>query len=255
MKPFWKPMPYYYLRDKNKIMSFKKNDLSASIAAIKIYILICLFSNSDEYGNYCALLTYDQLSKYGALSRKLVRNGLKKLSEMELIDDEGIKKKKYYLVGVKRTGTSFSKTRFSSSLGFWAKMPFTGLVDDSGRVTAFEAMSNRSVVELNSLKLFLYLLSIRSKDDVFISVTLSKIKSKLAISFQEIMLSIAFMQSIGMIYKVNLGGNTISKYDEAFSIIFFVCGWEGLAWKPKYLSNEDFKDRVLNNIFPEFEKN
>ncbi|MBS2381330.1 hypothetical protein KFY88_25940, partial [Salmonella enterica subsp. enterica serovar 1,4,[5],12:i:-] len=130
------------------------------------------------------------------------------------------KKKKYYLMGVKRTGKVFLETRFKSSQGYWAKLPFAGFVDSAGRITAFESMSNRSPVELNSLKLFIYLLSIRAKDQVSVSVTLSKIRSKLDISFQDIMIAIGFMQSIGMLYKVNLGVNTISNYDAAFSINF-----------------------------------
>ncbi|MBS2415970.1 hypothetical protein KFY77_26020, partial [Salmonella enterica subsp. enterica serovar Typhimurium] len=71
MTPFWKPMPYYSLREKEALTLFKKSNLSSSIAAIKIYILICLTSNLDENGNYCASLTYDQITKYASLSRKL----------------------------------------------------------------------------------------------------------------------------------------------------------------------------------------
>ena len=251
MTPFWKPMPYYALREKEVLKLFKRNNLSSSIAAIKIYILICLTSNLDENGNYCTSLTYDQLTKYASLSRKLVSNGLKKLYELELLNFEGDKKKKYYLMGVKRTGKVFSETRFKSSQGYWAKLPFAGFVDGSGRITAFESMSNRSPVELNSLKLFIYLLSIRSKDQVSISVTLSKIRSTLDISFQDIMIAIGFMQSIGMLYKVNLGVNTISNYDAAFSINFLVCGWESLEWKPTYLSHDEWKNKMLAKMFPE----
>jgi len=251
MTPFWKPMPYYVLRDKEVLKLFKKNNLSSSIAAIKIYILICLTCNLDENGNYCVSLTYDQLTKYASLSRKLVSNGLKMLYELELLDFEGDKKKKYYLIGVKRTGKVFLKSRFKSAQGYWAKLPFAGFVDSAGRITAFESMSNRSPVELNSLKLFVYLLSIRVKDQVSISVTLSKIRSKLEISFQEIMVAIGFMQSIGMLYRVNLGVNTISNYDAAFSINFLVCGWESLEWKPTYLSQDEWKDKMLTKMFPE----
>ncbi len=76
MTPFWKPMPYYALLEKEVLKLFKRNNLSSSIAAIKIYILICLSCNLAENGNYCTSLTYDQLTKYASLSRKLVSNGL-----------------------------------------------------------------------------------------------------------------------------------------------------------------------------------
>ncbi|MCF3691950.1 hypothetical protein L2E17_25185, partial [Salmonella enterica subsp. enterica serovar Weltevreden] len=77
------------------------------------YILICLTSNLDENGKYCTSLTYDQLTNYDSLSRKLVRNGLKKLYELDLMNFEGDKKKKYYLMCVKRTGKVFSENRFN----------------------------------------------------------------------------------------------------------------------------------------------
>lgn len=251
MTHFWKPMPYYYFRDKDTLSLFKRNDISTGIAAMKIYILICLTSNSDESGNYCSSLTYDQISKYASLSRKLISSGFKKLDKLGLLAFEGKKKKRYYLIGVKRTGNVFLEGRFKQSHGYWAKLPYIGLVDSAGRITAFESMSNRSLVELNSLKLFVYLLSIRSKDDASINVTLAKISSKLGISFQDAMLAISFMQSIGMLYKVNLGDNTISNYDAAFSIKFLVCGWERLEWKPNYLSHDEWKDKMLVNMFPE----
>ncbi len=107
--------------------------------------------------NFCTSLTNEQLTKYASLSRKLVSNGLKKLYELELLNFEGDKKKKYYLRGVKRTGKVFSETRFKSSQGYWAKLPFAGFVYGSGRITAFESMSNRCPVEKTSLQLVMYL--------------------------------------------------------------------------------------------------
>ncbi|MGG6725215.1 UNVERIFIED_CONTAM: hypothetical protein ITH96_25095, partial [Salmonella enterica subsp. enterica serovar Weltevreden] len=68
MTPFWKPMPYYALREKEVLKLFKSNNVSSSIAAIKIDILICLTSDLDENGKYCTSLTYDQLTKYASLS-------------------------------------------------------------------------------------------------------------------------------------------------------------------------------------------
>ncbi|HAJ3045811.1 TPA: hypothetical protein HMT76_26170, partial [Escherichia coli] len=89
MTHFWKPMPYYYFRDKDTLSLFKRNDISTGIAAMKIYILICLTSNSDESGNYCSSLTYDQISKYASLSRKLISSGFKKLDKLGLLAFEG----------------------------------------------------------------------------------------------------------------------------------------------------------------------
>lgn len=253
---YWKPMPYYWIRNNNILKSFKRNEISSSIAALKIFILIVLTSNKDTDGMYCSSITYDQMTKMAMMSRKLVSAGLKKLHELRLIDFDGVRKKKYFLVGVRNVKVAglkvaYERERFSSSQGFWAKLPRSGMVDEAGRVVAFEAMTNRSVLELNSLKLFIYLLSIKSKDSVVISVSPGKIRNNTGIPYPDIFIAIGFMQSIGMIYRANLGGNIDVHQDPSISIHFLMCGWDRLEWKPHYLSNDDWMDRFVSDYFPD----
>lgn len=248
MKPFWKPMPYYILREKNALNGFKRNNISGGVAALKVYIIICLFSNHNEDGDYCASLTYDQISKLASISRALVRKGLLLLSDLELISSKGKKKINYHLVGVNRVGKVYTSAHFNSRMGFWAKLPSIGLIDESGRIPAFEAMTNRSYLELNALRVFVYLLYIRSNGDVCISVSLAKISNKLGLPIPDILSSIGFLQSTGLLYKVNFFGNSAKGYDSAASLDFFTCGWEHLEWKPAYLSVDDFKGDVINNL-------
>ena len=124
-------------------------------------------------------------------------------------------------------------------------------MDENGRITAFESMSNRNILELNSLKIFIYLLMIRSGGKVYSAVTLKTIKDKLRLSYQEIMVAIAFLNSVGLVEKVSVGSNSIGNYDERFSIKFLVCGWEILEWKPHYLSSDkdDWKEQLLSDYF------
>lgn len=112
-------------------------------------------------------------------------------------------------------------------------------------------MSNRNILELNSLKIFIYLLMIRSGGKVYSAVTLKTIKDKLRLSYQEIMVAIAFLNSVGLVEKVSVGSNSIGNYDERFSIKFLVCGWEILEWKPHYLSSDkdDWKEQLLSDYF------
>lgn len=99
MDLYWKPMPYYWIRNDDVLKSFKRNEVSTAIAALKIYILIVLTSNKDTDGMYSSSITYDQITKAAAISRKLVSAGFKKLFELNLIDFCGVRKKKYFLLG------------------------------------------------------------------------------------------------------------------------------------------------------------
>ncbi|ELQ6126778.1 hypothetical protein R2255_003813 [Cronobacter dublinensis] len=241
-------MPYYIMRDCGLLKNFKKNQVSQGISALKIFMLICLKSEIDENGIYSANLTYDQISQICSLSRKLVSDGLRFLKATGAIEVSGDRKKKYILLNCERNDGVRRVARFSSTNGHWCKLPFKGIVDEKNRITAFEAMTNRSVHELNALRLFLYLLMVRSRGFSHSFVTLKKIKTRLSINYQEVMIAIGYLQSLGLVVKVDVGTNSIGNYDERFSISFLVCGWEGLEWKPRYLSEEQEKNQI-NDVF------
>lgn len=248
MNFLWKPMPYYIMRDCGLLKNFKKNQVSQGISALKIFMLICLKSEIDENGIYSANLTYDQISQICSLSRKLVSDGLRFLKATGAIEVSGDRKKKYILLNCERNDGVRRVARFSSTNGHWCKLPFKGVVDEKNRITAFEAMTNRSVHELNALRLFLYLLMVRSRGFSHSFVTLKKIKTRLSINYQEVIIAIGYLQSLGLVVKVDVGTNSIGNYDERFSISFLVCGWEGLEWKPRYLSEEQEKNQI-NDVF------
>ncbi|CBA28300.1 hypothetical protein AB8W27_16480 [Cronobacter turicensis] len=241
-------MPYYIMRDCGLLKNFKKNQVSQGISALKIFMLICLKSEIDENGIYSANLTYDQISQICSLSRKLVSDGLRFLKATGAIEVSGDRKKKYILLNCERNDGVRRVARFSSTNGHWCKLPFKGVVDEKNRITAFEAMTNRSVHELNALRLFLYLLMVRSRGFSHSFVTLKKIKTRLSINYQEVIIAIGYLQSLGLVVKVDVGTNSIGNYDERFSISFLVCGWEGLEWKPRYLSEEQEKNQI-NDVF------
>lgn len=252
MTPLWKPMPYYMMRDCNALNNIKKNKISTGVAALKIFILVCLKSEVDEQGGYSAAITYDQFNQFCSLSRRLISEGLRYLESVGVIKAIGDRKKRYILLNCKLEGNELSSAPFHTSNGRWCKLPFKGLVDENSRITAFESMSNRSLVELNSLKIYLYLLMVRSRGKAYSTVTLKTIKSKLSITYQEIMIAIAFLNSVGMLEKVNVGSNSIGHYEERFPIKFLVSGWESLEWKPHYISgdrDDGWKEKLLKDFF------
>ncbi|WP_227505489.1 hypothetical protein [Klebsiella aerogenes] len=254
MTPLWKPMPYFVLRDCGGLNKIKKNKVSTGVAALKIFIFICLKSNVSDDGTYCALITYDQFSQYCSLSRKLISEGLRYLENIKLIEVDGERKKRYILCNCIREDKKRMLSRFQSSYGHWCKLPYKGLFDEKGRITAFESMSNRNVVELNALKIFVYILMVRTGGKAYSAVTLKTIKARLSLSYQEIMVAIAYLHSIGLLERSDVGSNSISNYDERFSVKFLVCGWEGLEWKPHYYSDSDngvdtWKEKLLDGVF------
>lgn len=253
MTPLWKPMPYYVMRDCNALKNIKKNKISTGVAALKIFILICLKSEVDDQGGYSASITYDQFSQLCSLSRKLISEGLRFLESVKVIKTIGDRKKRYMLLNCKREDKKLSLAPFHISNGHWCKLPYKGLVDENSRITAFESMSNRSVVELNSLKIYLYLLMVRSSGKAYSTVTLKTIKEKLKLTYHEIMVAIAFLNSVGLLEKVNVGSNSVGNYDERFAIKFLVSGWESLEWKPRYFSkeidNQKWKEELLGDLF------
>lgn len=252
MTPLWKPMPYFVLRDCGALKNIKKNKISTGVAALKIFILICLKSGVDDDGGYSASITYDQFAQNCSLSRKLISEGLRYLEQIQLIEIIGERKKRYILRNCIRDEKKLVPSRFHISNGHWCKLPYKGLFDENNRITSFESMSNRNVVELNALKIFLYLLMVRSGGKVYSAVTLKTIKLKLSLSYQEIMIAISYLNIIGLVERCEVGSNSIGNYDERFSIKFLVCGWESLEWKPHYYTSDDdeaWKDQILDDVF------
>ena len=248
MRIFWKPMPYFIMRDREFLKNMKKNKVSQGISALKIFIFICLKSEVDENGILSAGITYDEFSQYCSLSRRLISEGLRYLENSGVIRVKGEKKKRYILINCKRTDSSLISSDFTAGNGHWCKLPYRGLVDENNRITAFESMKNRSIHELNALRIFLYLLMIRSKEHLYSSVTIRTIYRRLSISYQEVMIAIGYMQSLGLIVRVDAGTNTVGNYDEKFALAFLVCGWESLDWKPKYLSDAEWKKDVFGRF-------
>ncbi|MDN4130035.1 hypothetical protein [Pantoea ananatis] len=245
-------MPYYVVRELELLKSFKRNKPSVGISTLKIFILICLKSERDDEGGYSASLTYDQITQYCSLSRRLTSEGLRYLELHNIIEVYGDRKKRYILKNCRKEDKNLVTCRFHSKQGYWCKIPFGSFIDEGGRISAFEAMNNRNVVELNALKLYLYVMMVRSGGKAYTAVTIRTMKAKLGISYQEIIVAISFLNSVGLMDKVNYGSNAIGNYDERFAMKFLVSGWECLEWKPTYMSNDKDDEFWKNSLLEDF---
>lgn len=69
----------------HQITAFNDIETSHAIAALKLYITLCLFSVDRGDGIRVTELTFTELSEKASLSRSLVNNGMKVLYSKNLI--------------------------------------------------------------------------------------------------------------------------------------------------------------------------
>ncbi|MBY6188455.1 hypothetical protein KUV89_17705 [Marinobacter hydrocarbonoclasticus] len=209
----WARMPTTRLKDGKLASLFSaNNNIATNIAALKVYICLCLFSEVEKveiivdknlFGislpieklRLTTSLTYEQLCERCSLSRALVSAALKKLSKMELILIGGTTRKKKYIINAEvRVG--------------WCKLPKKALLGEGRKITAFQCFSNRSRRELDALKLFIYLLSIRPNDSEFIEVTKGIISERTGISLRNVDQAVNFLQSAELLDLVEVAGTS-----------------------------------------------
>lgn len=218
--------------------SRREKDVSGEIAALKIYICLCIYSDrkmipyppklqnnpkcSREREFIGSSLTYDQLSEYCTLSRVLVSRGLKKLISCGLINKQGTTRKVTYEI----TGLSYSG---------WCKLPCRVLLGINGCVKSFTGLKNRYPSERNGLKLFLYLLSIRQNDLSEVSVSRGKIAKMTGLNVYDIDSSVGVLRSIELIEDVQSLGyqmNSSSPHQESDRLAqYLVKGGQSLNLK------------------------
>ncbi|HEJ9058697.1 hypothetical protein BFS14_00060 [Serratia fonticola] len=193
----WAPIPAFFIRF-DGLRKLNPRQPSRDIAAMKLYILFAIKIKTHGVSGGVSL-TYDEMTEMVGLSRTLVSAGIKRLLALDLIDIEGAKKKRYML-------------KQDVNYKGWTKTPARPLFNEKGTITAFASFHNRYDYELNSLKLFLYLLFIRSNDKPYSVVTNAKIYQKTGMTYSEIHAAIGFMEACGLLISRKLeteGGNPL----------------------------------------------
>jgi len=251
MRQLWKPLPYSRLRECDFLNKVDVDAPSNWIAAIKIYLAIVMKSDIDIDGNYCATLTYPEFQKITGMSRQLICNGLSKLNAFKIIKTDGLKKKKYSILVCKKGSTIQNpelKNFSGLSDGAWCKLPINGLVGNDGSVPSFLAMTNRNVNELHALRLFVYLLSIRRKGDVFIVVSESTLIKKLGIKDSQLYMALSHMSSIGFIVKSRYRNGDSLSFRKNSAYAFLLCGWDVFEWYHNNTKELDWKESYMSDF-------
>lgn len=217
----WIKMPSKWIQN-GKLADFTAHrDVAKKISAIKIFIIFCIKMEHGKDGRFTCSLTYDQLTALASLSRTSVRKGILFLEENKIILSEGVKRKLYIVNNVGVSG--------------WCKVPTKALMNNADEIEPFKILFNRYDHELNALKLYLYLLSIRDNESGFSEVSIGKISIRTGIHIKEVRRSFSFLQTLSLLDSVTevVGGVSDTREDEALFRFLITCGSDLVYKKQK----------------------
>lgn len=171
---FWAKMPCSWQIDANCHRGIGEAPTGEGIAALKLYIALCLKANYSKKETLpatgCVKRSISQLCSLTRLSRPMVVRGLRLLREWDVIEVLGGRPETYHI-------KEYETARY------WTKLPAGYLygADHSAEVRRITAMSNRSVQTLRALQLYLYIAAIRDKTTGMATVTYKQIAHVLGV--------------------------------------------------------------------------
>lgn len=236
----WVQMPCVGLNEFLNQLSWKKNqDGSAAkdVAALMIYVVFLIVRTQEDIQKpidfpeflllppdtitsiieNVAVITYEQLEQATGLSRSLIQQGLSRLVELGQIISRGSNQKRTYII------------KWPS--GRWAKLPCRAIAKASG-IMPFKTFSMRNKHELNALKLYLYLATIRDGTSYHSEVSYELINTRLGIQERDIRRAINILIAADLLAQVNRENNRI----------------ESTAWGPNKYYLNGYRD--LNIVKP-----
>jgi hypothetical protein len=176
---FWKKMPCSWQKDPNFHSQLKTAPAGTAIAALKLYLALCLKANYEKKDHFpyagCVQRTITQLGDIVDMSRPMVIRGLTLLKAMDVIE-----------VVLKRP--AMYRIKEYDTAPYWTKLPrahlFGGAKEEA--ITAINAMGNRGKSVLQALQLYLYLASIRDKDTQRANVSYTQMDMVLGVTRNEV---------------------------------------------------------------------
>lgn len=235
MSYLWRPLPYMAIRNSD-LLKIGAHDVAAGISAFKVFLIICSKAEMEKESGMVARLTYSDLESMCGMSRAMISKGVKKLVENKIVSRLGGQKNRYQLLSLSKKGAVIP---FSIGNGGWCKMPIKPFTDD-GVIRLFEGISNRGVKDLNALKVFVYLLSVRSKGEAYVRVGIDKIRLAANLSEMRLLEALNHMRSLGLVYFMRflVGDVAYPSFASLFidqgrgsvKVEVLFNGWEYLEW-------------------------
>lgn len=203
----WGQAPIWWIRDGLiKDLKWKTDDLgrgAAKISALKIYLAIVALGDVKQHEitavdggvsiaeQYVARLTYSRLTEVAGLSRKLISEGLSVLKTLGLVHVEVMgRSQSYSLIGFKSTE--------------WTKVPIRALWDKEKEIIKpLNKFSMRNKIELYALKMYFYLLSIRTNTSSSSCVSFETISKQTGIPERDIPRTYTYLSGVNMLSYVD----------------------------------------------------
>lgn len=204
----WVKMPSYWVRDKDNLplpdlkwIGAKKAD---QIAALMIYIILVQHANDsvtkDKKEIGLCSLTYTDIGDISGLSRAKISGGIKVLVNLQVISEISEGRNNIYKI-----------TNYGANSG-WAKLPARGLYDKNiEKINAFHQFHLRTKNELNAIKIYLLIVSLRNNSINYAQVGYSKISEYTGIHRNEIKTAISLLINIDLI-QVDSISSEINEY-------------------------------------------
>ena len=206
MKPmFWQQAPRAAVSGALPMMLWQRQDqrsAACDTAALMIYVALLFIREEEHLGDelqgvpqvtmHIAKASYEVIGKATGLSRSLIRQGLKRLQELDLIKSQGSNQKRSYEI----TWTN----------GGWFKLPCRAIVK-SGEIVPFTHFKLRSKHELHAMKLYLYLASVIGRGETFAQASYETIYKRIGIPERDIRRAISILIGVGLMRNVSREGS------------------------------------------------
>ncbi|GIU19970.1 MULTISPECIES: hypothetical protein [unclassified Shewanella] len=247
----WVMAPSMWIRGKGLKYFFSGGkEVSTDIAALKIFIFMCMKAERKKtavptshalYGIKSVIecleinVTYEEISEACNLSRTLISRGLKKLVVAADLKRAGGTRKVIYVVDALHWG--------------WFKLPCKPILSLEDHITSFHNITNRKRIERDALKLYLYLLSIRTNSKETSAVSNSTISESTGISIidiDDIEMLLIRLELVERIEKKGVKKNASKPYTvDDLTKEYSFNGSIYLNKVAKYYRSDDYEDKSI----------
>lgn len=174
----WAKMPCSWQKDPDMHRVIADAPIGTAIAALKLYIALCLKANFDKTKEFSSggyvKRSITQLCALTGLSRPVVIAGLRQLQGWQIVDC------------LRGRPAVYRITEYETA-PYWAKLPSGHLFDGyPGEIARISNIPNRGIGTLHALQLYLYVAAVRDRHSHKAKITYPKFQHVLGLDRNEI---------------------------------------------------------------------
>lgn len=202
----WAKMPVSWQRDPDTLNDFRSISTGVAIAALKIYVALCLkakFGPPTDPEAGCAKKSLSELQELTGISRPMIIDGIKILRDFKIV-----KKKREFI--------NLYRIRDYHSAPSWVKLPTAYLFKGgrTKRIQMIASLPSRGAVVRDALLLYLYLASIIDKNTKKARVSYERIGEVIGLDRSETSSAISFLSG-ALLINMRPPGDL---YDDIFNL-------------------------------------